>query len=205
MLPEAALAEHRDGCRVRQSQQQSGSDCSAVPEIHLLPCGDSLRPCGGRSVRTFLWAQTSCPESLCRKTDCRRSVAREDTHNWSQNHETPSSRLHPPPLGGGSCRLQLAKLKLISRGVTPGQQGAQWLGWAGSPAAVAEQQEENAEDDAGGADVDANDDAAEGGLSVPALAQAPPLWRHSTAHQVNMTSPSSATAARSPHRTLRSI
>lgn len=45
----------------------------------------------------------------------------------------------------------------------------------GSPAAVPKQQEENAEDDAGGADVDANDDAAEGGLSIPALAQAPPL------------------------------
>lgn len=44
-----------------------------------------------------------------------------------------------------------------------------------SPAAVPKQQEENAEDDAGGADVDANDDAAEGGLSIPALALAPPL------------------------------
>lgn len=53
-----------------------------------------------------------------------------------------------------------------------------------SPAAVPKQQEENTEDDAGGADVDANDDAAEGGLSIPALALAPPLWTHSTTQSI---------------------
>lgn len=52
-------------------------------------------------------------------------------------------------------------------------QVGQWLG--GSPAAVSKQQENNTEDDAGGANVNANDDAAEGGLSIPALAQALPL------------------------------
>lgn len=45
----------------------------------------------------------------------------------------------------------------------------------GLPAAVPEQQEENTEDDAGGSDVDANNDAAQGGFSIPALAKAPPL------------------------------
>lgn len=57
--------------------------------------------------------------------------------------------------------------------VITGPQVGQWLG--GSPAAVSKQQEKNTEDDAGGANVNANDDAAEGGLSIPALAQALPL------------------------------
>lgn len=48
------------------------------------------------------------------------------------------------------------------------------------PASVSKHEEEHAEDDAGGADVDANDDAAQRSFSVPALTQTVPPWRPNT-------------------------
>lgn len=45
------------------------------------------------------------------------------------------------------------------------------------PATVSEHEEENTEDDAGGANMDADDDAAQRGLSIPALTQTVPSWK----------------------------
>lgn len=45
------------------------------------------------------------------------------------------------------------------------------------PATVSKHEEENTEDDAGGANMDANNDAAQRGLSIPALTQTVPTWK----------------------------
>lgn len=45
------------------------------------------------------------------------------------------------------------------------------------PATVSKQKEKNAKDDAGGANMDADDNAAERGLSIPALTQTLPSCR----------------------------
>lgn len=44
-------------------------------------------------------------------------------------------------------------------------------------ATVSKHEEENTEDDAGGADMDADDNAAQRGLSVPALTQTVSSWK----------------------------
>lgn len=52
--------------------------CRSLPEILTLLGAGSLHPYGCRYVLHFLWAQTSCPESLCRKIDCKHNFTIEN-------------------------------------------------------------------------------------------------------------------------------